>query len=325
MSFLVEKMRDEKLAKVAGSIDLSNSALFSAIQSQFPQYDPAFLWLICYQHEGAEFLQKYIEANYKQFHQVLDSKILKILSQKGKFESRLWEMIMCDILSSSGTLIQKSAAGADFLLDIKGQIIQVESIAPDEATEEELRAIRPDYSSSNFFSVGGTIHDLELPIVLRAIKGFNDKECKYRTDRPLLIAINTSKAVGLVSRDDYVLRRFLFGLGNLQLTKMSNGQYFRHFEQVQYLSKPGESSFEVGFFRNPKYQHVSGVIYTSQSSRGLVPDGSGWSNYGVTYMPNPLALHKVEINFPYFRRLECTTDRYQEIDAEHKFVSTLNV
>lgn len=318
-------MNDKELAKVAGSIDFGNSALFSAIQSQFPQYDPAFLWLICYQHEGAVFLQKYIEANYKQFHQILDSKILKILSQKGKFESRLWEMILCDILSTSGTLIQKSAAGSDFLLDIKGQIIQVESIAPDEATEEELRAIRPDYSSGNIFSIGGAIHDLELPIVLRAIKGFNDKESNYQTDRPLLIAINTSKAVGLTSRDDYTLRRFLFGLGNLQLTKINNGEYFKHFEQVPYLSKPGKSSFEVGFFRNPKYQHVSGVIYTSQSSRGLVPNGWGWSNYGITYVPNPLALHKVEINFPYFRRLECAADRYQEINAERKFVSALNI
>ncbi len=248
MSFLLEKMKDKELAKVAGSIDLSNSALFSAIQSRFPQYDSAFLWLICYQHEGAGFLQKYIEANYKRFHQVLDSKILKILSQKGKFESRLWEMILCDILSFSGTLIPKSAAGADFLLDIKGQVVQVESIAPDEAIEEDLKAIRPDYSSGNFFSIGGAIHDLELPVVLRAIKGFNDKECKYKTDRPLLIAINTSKAVGLHSHDDYILRRFLFGLGNLQLTKINDGEYFKHFEQVQYLSKPGKSSFEVGFF-----------------------------------------------------------------------------
>ena len=325
MNFLLEKMKDDNLTKVAGSIDLSNSGLFSEIQKLFPQYDPMFLWLICYQHEDIPYLQKYIEANYKQYHQILDSKILKILSQKGRFESRFWEMILCDLLSSSGTLNPKSAAGADFLLDIKGQLVQVEAIAPDEATEEELRAIRPDYSSGNFFSIGGAIHDMELPIVLRAIKGFNDKECKYRTDRPFLIAINTSKAVGLVSRDDYVLRRFLFGLGNWQLTRMSNGEYFKHLEQVRYLSKPGESSFEVGFFRNPKYQHVSGVIYTSQSSRGLVPDGSGWSNYGVTYVPNPLALHKVEINFPYFRRLECTADRYQEIDAERKFVSALNV
>lgn len=323
MNFLLEKMKDDNLTKVAGSIDLSNSALFSSIQSQFPQYDPAFLWLICYQHEAAPLMQKYIEANYKQFHQILDSKFLKKLGQKGRFESHLWEMVLCDILSSSGTLKPKSAAGADFLLDVKGQIIQVEAIAPDEATEEDLRAIRPDYSACNFFSAGGAIHDLELPILLRAIKGFNEKESKYETNAPLLIAINTCKTVGLVSDDTYILRRFLFGLGNHQLTRTKDNQYFKHFEQMRYLSKPGENSFEVGFFRNPKYQHVSGVIYTSQSSRGLIPDGWGWSNYGVTYVPNPMALHKIEVNFPYFRQLECTENIYQETDAEHKFVSAI--
>jgi len=60
MNFLLEKIKDDNLAKIAGSIDLSNSGLFSEIQKRFPQYDPMFLWLICYQHEDIPFLQKYI-------------------------------------------------------------------------------------------------------------------------------------------------------------------------------------------------------------------------------------------------------------------------
>jgi hypothetical protein len=323
MEFPLLKIKDERLKSIAGSIPADNADNFSKIKSEFPEYDPSFLWMITYLHEDAPALQNYIATNFQKFHQVLDAKFLKKLAKLGGFESHLWEMILCDLLSASGTLIPKSESGSDFLLRGFNSDIQFEAVAPDEAEDSSLRSERPVYDATGFFSGGGFIHDQERPVLLRAIKGFDQKESKYNPDRPLVIAINTSKVVGTISQDNYVLRMFLFGLGNLTLTELNDGSYRKGFEQLGYVNKPGQPPFQVGYFRNPAYSHVSGVIYTSQSARGLTPGGWGWSNSGVTCVPNPLAKHPIDISFPFFHRLECKEGLYQEIPAETEFISTL--
>jgi hypothetical protein len=161
-------------------------------------------------------------------------------------------------------------------------------------------------------------------MLLRFLQGFDDKaNMEYKKDIPLIIAINTNKAVGLTSRDDYIIRRVLFGLGNLTLTRKSDETFEKGLEQKISLNKPGKDEFIVGRFRDPKYKHVSGVIYTSQSPVGLIPGGWGWRNDGITYVPNPMAENKVNIDFNFFRTIICNEEIYQEIEAKIDFKSCL--
>ena len=322
MKFFLEKIGDKRLANIVGCIHSSDVNKFEKIQKQFPEYDTSFLWLLCYQHESAPFTLKYIEENYKKFHQVLDSNFPKNISAKGNFVSRMWEMIMCDILNSSGKLVPKKQSGVDFFLELKnGERVQIEAVAPDESDDESLRTQRPNYFSGNMSELGGNIEDLERPILLRVFSnGINKKADKYQKDKPLIIAINSCKVVGTISDDNYVLRRILFGLGFF--TKKQNDKFWS-FQQNPLLNKPGQEKFPVAIFRNSKYKHVSGVIYTSQNPLSLVPGGYGWENYGITFVPNPMANYKVEINFPFFRRMECNEQIYQEIKAEQEFKSAV--
>lgn len=77
----------------------------------------------------------------------------------------------------------------------------------------------------------------------------------------------------------------------------------------------------MAVFRDPKYRHVSGIIYTSQSSRGLIPGNYGWHNYGVTFVPNPMATNPIDIQFPFFRTTTCTEEKYEELEAVEPFTS----
>ena len=131
----------------------------------------------------------------------------------------------------------------------------------------------------------------------------------------MIIAINSCKAVGLVSDDNYVLRRILFGLGNIKIN--SNGQ--KRFEQLSFFTKPKgkENSFFVPFFRDSNYEHISGVIYTSQKPLDLIC-GTGFQNSGITFVPNPLANHPVDLDFPYFKKL-LVGEKYQELPAKKYF------
>ena len=320
MPDFVEKVHDQRLKAITASIGLGNVNEFSALQMKFPEYDSNFLWLIAYSREDIPAQQAYVEANYKQFHKVLDSDFPRLLSQKTRFASRMWEMILCDVLSSSGELVPKKSSGADFLLRTPGgQDIQIEAIAPDEACDEGLRARRPDYSTSNMAEVSGHIEDLERPILLRVHHGIREKAGSYSRNHPLIVAINSSKAVGFVSLDEYVLRRVLFGLGATTITRSG----VVGLEQRPHLNKPGGTDFPVAVFRDPEYAHISGVIYTSQNPLGLIPGGYGWTNQGITYVPNPLASRKADVIFPSMKRLECDDSLYREIAAPEKFKSVV--
>lgn len=328
MKSLLKIINDPKLDALAGCIDKSLRSekiteQFKLILEQNPKYDKSFLWLVCYPHEHSPVTQFYIEENYKKFHKILDSGFIKKLVSNGGFESHMWEMILCDVLSASGKLKAKSAAGADFILQTAdGQEVQVEAVAPNESKDESLRSIKPDYSKSNMFTLSGNVEDLERPMLLRCLQAFDDKaNMKYKTNVPLIIAINTNKVVGLTSRDDYIIRRIFFGLGSATITKKSDGSFVPGLEQRIVLNKPGKDDFFVGRFRDPKYKHVSGVIYTSQSPIGLIPGGWGWRNDGITYVPNPMAANKVEADFPFFKTIICNEEIYQEIEAEKDFVS----
>lgn len=327
MNSLLEIINDPELDLLLDCIDVTsgsekNTEQFKEITAQHPEYNRDFLWLLCYSRENFLDVKKYIQANYKKFHQFLDSGFPGKLA-KNNFEGHMWELILCDLLSSSGKLIPKSAAGADFLLETSGgQRVQVEAIASSESEDVSLRSIRPDYSESNMFSLSGAVEDLERPVLLRFTQAFDDKsQTKYETDKPLIIAINTSKAVGLSSRDDYILRRVLFGLGCETITLKPDGSFEGGLQQKTFLNKPGKKEFPVGRFRDPKYKHVSGVIYTSQGSTGLIPGGWGWNNYGITFVPNPLATNKVDLDFAFFRKIICNEDIYEEIEAKENFVS----
>lgn len=324
MEDLLKKIGDPKLNKIVGSVPTGDALKFRDIQNEFPEYDVDFLWLICYQKENALFVKKYIEENYKKFHQILDSGFLKKLASKNNFGSHMWEMILCDCLSSAGKLEPKEKSGADFILiDTSGQKIQIEAVVSNEATNTKLRSKRPDYSESNIATLSGNVEDLELPILLRFFNSFKQKKNKYRKDIPLIIAINSYKTVGFTSRDNYILRRVLFGLGCETITRKSDGTFVNGLQQTPFLTIPGITEIPTALFRDSNYNHISGIIYTSQNPIGLVPNGFGWSNYGITYVPNPLAKNKVNIKFTFFRKIECNEEIYQESDAVENYKSSL--
>ncbi len=330
MDTLLKKINDPGLQAIIGciTIDMGKEIIterFKDIEKMYPHYDRDFLWLLAYSQERSLVVRSYIEANYKKFHQSLDSGFPRKLSNTNRFESHMWEMILCDVLSSSGELIPKSSAGADLILKVpNGQSIQVEAIAPDEADDASLRAERPDYSKSNTFTSGGNIEDIENPVLLRCIHAFDKKAKKgYRKDQPLIIAINTSKVVGIVSLDDFIIRRVLLGLGCVTITRRTDGSYQTGLQQKSDLSKPNETSFSVGRFRDPEYSHVSGVIYTSQKSLSLIPGGYGWSNSGIYYVPNPMAINKVNANFDFFKTIICDEEAYRDILPKRDFVSNV--
>jgi hypothetical protein len=328
MKSLLEKIKDIELDKIYDSLTRENKTIsieeqFKIIQEKFHNYDISFLWLLCYPYEHAPFAKKYIDKNYKKFHQYLDSGFPKKLAQKGGFNSHMWEMVLCDILSFSGELIPKSAAGSDFLLKLEnGQVVQIEAVCPDEADDKSLRSIKPIYTKEEpIFSLGGNIDDLERPILLRALKGFDNKSKlnKYEINKPLIIAINSHNTVGLISNDDYILRRMLFGLGNQTITKKADDSFVNGLQYNPSLNKPGEKEFPIARFLDPSYSHISGVIYTSQSPLGLVPNGYGWHNSGVFYASNPNAKHKIDIDFPFFKKMICNTEIYEIKEASKNF------
>lgn len=323
------KIGGSRLVNIIDSIKTGDSDQFKRIRGQFPEYDTSFLWLLCYPREGMITKRKYIVENYKKFHKILDPDFPKKLASRGNFESRMWEMILCDALSVSGELIPKGETGADFLVkDRDGQYVQIEAVAPDESDDEDLRSIRPDFNEGNFFGTSGNIEDLERPILLRVFdKGIIEKaeRKKYDKTKPLIIAINSCKTVGLVSFDQYVLRRILFGLGFNTIRKNEDGSYSDGLQQNPLLNKPNKESFGVAVFRNPKYKHISGIIYTSQRSLEFIPGGYAWYNSGITFIPNPIANHEIKLEFPFFKKILCNEEKYQEIDAERKFESSISL
>lgn len=325
----LKKIKDSRLQGIIDSVALGDAKAFERVKNQFLEYAPSFLWLLCYAKEETLINRKYIEENYKKFCQILDPDFPKIFASISNFESRMWEMILCDILSASGRLEPKGKDGADFLLkDDNDEYVQIEAVAPDESDDPSLRAIRPDYSKNKQFELSGNIEDLERPILLRVFdKGFIQKARRknYDNQKPLIVAINSSKVVGLSSDDEYVLRRFLFGLGYITITRNSNGMSSYGFQQNASLNKPDKDKFEVAVFRNPDYKHISGVIYTSQQSMGFLPDSYSWHNSGITFVKNPMATHPVKTEFPFFKEIICNEEKYQRIDAKEKFKSVIDL
>lgn len=320
MQHFLSRIKDSRLDKIIDSIPFGNKEEFENVCKQYQEYDPSFLWLLTYPGEGQEKNSEYLEKGYRKFHKILDSGFPKLLARNGYFESRMWELILCDTLSFSGDLQPKSAEGADIILKSpSGKIVQVEAVAPNEAFDVEMKAIRPDYSSGNIFEFVGQIHDIERPVVLRALKAFSSKEGGYDYKSPLILAINAHKTVGTISSDSYILRRILFGLGNQTLTKTINGNYISGFEQLPNYNKPNKEPFPVAYFRGSEYSHISGVIYTSQSPMGLIPGGYGWHNTGITFVPNPMAAYPVELDLPFFKKIHCNEYAYQEFEPVQNF------
>ena len=328
MKELLKQIKDPELEKILNSIkiddkDSNASDQFNKVKENYTEYDTSFLWLLSYQCEHSIRSQKYVECNYNNFKHFLDAGFPKKLVRKDCFHSHMWEMVLCDLLKFSGKLVQKSAGGADFLIETKeGVEVQIEATCPNEAEEITLRSEKPpeDQGPEEIFSRGGKIDDLELPILLRAIgKGFDAKSEKYDKNKPLIIAINTFKTVGMTSNDDYILRKMLFGLGNFTYTKKSDGTLQKGLEYSPGIGKPGEESFIGARFLNEENAHVSGVIYTSQNPLGLIPNSWGWSNSGIFFAPNPYATHKVNIDFPFFKKMICNEKTYRVEEEKEIF------
>ncbi len=177
MNKFIKKIKDTRLNDIINTVKLGDANQFKKIQEKFSEYDISFLWLLCYPKEGNIKERAYIEKSYEKFFKYLDSDFPRKLASKGNFDSRMWEMILCDILSSSGRLKEKGEARVDFILESNDkQLIQIEAVAPNEADEKKLQSVKPGYTGENIFELSGNIEDLERPILLRVFdKGFIQK------------------------------------------------------------------------------------------------------------------------------------------------------
>jgi hypothetical protein len=228
----------------------------------------------------------------------------------------MWELVLCDLLFKFGKFIPKSEGGSDFIYINKGnQKIQIEAVCPNESEKSEHRAFRPDYSDGRMVSVSGKTDELELPILLRTFNSIKKKAKKYDKDFPLIIAINLHKVVGIISLDEFILRKILFGLGNQTITRKSDGTFVNGLENNPIISIPNTTEIITAIFRNPDFSHISGIIYSSQNPTGLVPGGWGWNNQGITYVENPIAKNKVIFDIPYFHKMICNESIYMEEKA----------
>ena len=323
----LQKIKDSRLDTIIDSLKTGDPKQFKEIEDQLSEYDTAFLWLLCYPEKRSLVERRYIEENYKKFHQVLDNRFPKKFALNGNFESRMWEMILCDVLSKSGELIAKKAEGSDFILKgSDGGCVQIEAVASGEFDDKDMRSTRPDYTQNPTSMLIGGIEDFERFTLLRVINSFSNKAKRvYQKNLPLILAINSSKTIGTVSSDDYVLRRIFFGLGSMTIRQNKDGFSVKGFEQNPFLSEPNEKPFDVAVFRDAMYQHISGIIYTSQNSLGFIPGGSSWLNSGITFVPNPMAIYPIKIKFPFFKQILCDEKRYAEIDAEQEFESSITL
>lgn len=330
MQSILSKINDPKLPKLVDSVKPTWSSrlipkYFQRITHKFLSYDPDFLWLLMYQHESNEVAFKYLEKNYAKYKEdlhILDSNFAEKLVKAGEFQSRVWEMVLCDVLSSMGELIAKTDAGPDLQVKINDQIILVEAVAPDESKEPRLQGVKPVYDSTGFFSHSGNVSDMELPTVLRFLQGFDKKAKKYSGDKSFIIAINTGKVVHMTSRDEFVLRQALFGLGCETITMKKDGTTVHGLQQKPALDKGG-GPFPVARFRDPAFSHVSGVLYSSQKPTGLVPGGYGWSNSGITYVPNPMAKNPFVLSAKFLHHMTVTEQEYRLTEATEEWTSTL--
>lgn len=329
MESILKQVNDPELNKLIGCIhdEWSERLMpeyFRRKTAKMEKYDPDLLWLLMYENDYSTKTLDYLNKNYNKFRQVLDARFANKVVAKNKFQSHVWEMVLCDVLSSCGTLVPKGEAGADILMDTKlGERIQIEAVTPNEATDPKLQTVKPVFDKDNHFSHSGNINDMELPIVLRFLQGFDKKANKeYEKDKPLIVAVNTGMVVGLTSQDDHVLRQALFGLGCVQITRHADGSFTNGFQQMPRLDKGG-GEFKVARFRDKDYRHVSGVIYSSQKPHGLTPYGYGWGNSGLVYVPNPMATHPVNIDFDCMRNIVVSEKQYIDEKAKQKFASVV--
>jgi hypothetical protein len=331
MKSILEQINDPQLNKLIGCVsehwsDRLIPEYFKRKRSKMSNYDPDLLWLLMYKNDYSTNTLDYIDANYTKFRQVLDAGFANKIVLNGRFQAHVWEMILCDVLSSYGKLIPKGEAGADILLQTNTkEIIQIEAVVPNEAADSKLHTVKPVFDKDNFFSHSGNINDMELPIVLRFLQGFDKKSGKiYDRNKPLIIAINTGPVVGLSTMDDFVLRQALFGLGCQTITKHADGSFSNGLQQTPELDKGG-GVFPSARFRDPKFRHVSGVIYSSQKPHSLTPHGTGWSNSGLIYVPNPMASCPANIDFDCMERIVVTEDKYEAIKAGKEFTSRVTI
>lgn len=284
-------------------------------------YDPDLLWLLMYKNDYSTGTLEHLDESYKKFKQVLDAGFANKVVSNGRFQAHVWEIILCDVLSSYGNLIPKGEAGTDILLQTNsGEVIQIEAVTPNEATDPKLQTVKPVFDKNNFYSHSGNVNAMELPIVIRFLQGFDKKAgMAYEKGKPLIIAVNTGLVVGMTTQDDFVLRQALFGLGCVQITRHPDDSYTNSFQQMPKLDKGG-GEFSVARFRDEEYSHVSGVIYSSQKPHSLTPHGYGWGNSGLVYVPNPMATHPVDIDFDVMRTIIVTDEKYEDIKAKRKYL-----
>jgi hypothetical protein len=298
---------------------------FKRTTERHAKYDGDLLWLLTFDDAYTSKTLEYIAKNYQKFRieqKILDSDFAGQILLKNKFQARVWEMILSDVLFSVGELLPKDKSGADFLLRTdSGQHIQIEAVTPNEADDPALQTIKPTFDHDGFFSHGANINEAELPIVLRFLKGFDAKAKKgYSTDIPLIIAINTGVVVGLSTLDDFVLRQSLFGLGCATISLNTDGTSSAGLQQTPRIDKGG-GSFPVARFRDQRFTHVSGVIYSSQKPHSLTPYGHGWHNSGLVYVPNPMAKNPADVRFDCMHTMSVTPVEYHEQKAETEFQS----
>lgn len=326
MDDILHDIGDINLNKIIGTVAFGKSDEFKKLRSQFYRYDRDFLFLLAYSHPDNQRKRIYINKAYKKFKSILDTQYVTEFPMNNRFISRLWEIVLCDLLLGSGQISIRTSEGPDFLLEsLNGERIGVEAVAPDES--KERRITRATSSCPNIqSSAGGNIEEHEIPVILRTLnQGLREKleNKKYKKDKPLIIAINARRYAGIASQDEYVLRRLLFGLGYHTITRDNYGSYSKGLQVNNNLLLQNKE-LKLGLFDKEEYKHISGIIYTSRHPLDLLGSGYGWSKEAVIYVPNPNTIYPLKTEFPFFKRINSDGKTYYlEYPAERDFISSV--
>ncbi len=195
---------------------------------------------------------------YKRCSPYLDNVFVSRFQSKEEFDSRLWELFMCNLLMSRWFILDenKNSNGTpDILINYNNKSIWVENVTS---------SIWRDLNILPLWNWTYQSDEISIPRYIRLIESFTKKSNQWEKvylknwamkDDCYIIAISGVNIEGFII--DKGMLGPLYWVWLTQFDKNGNISY----QQLRELTKHNWSKIDTWFFDNPKYSHVSWVIY----------------------------------------------------------------
>ncbi len=216
------------------------------------------------------------------------------------FDSRFWEMYLaCTLLQNSIPLSIRSSGniGPDILIEYENGRTWIEATAPTGGTENNPDRV-PD------MQLGVATEVPEDEILLRYCASISEKyDRKYQdyvatgiimpTDS-YIIAINGCKMKTAIMETEHPrILKAVFPIGYLQVMIGKTGITDTRYQLRFKITRTSGADVRTGFFMNPEYTYLSGVIYSYASVR-KIPNKMGED---FVFIHNPLAITQLPHGF----------------------------